>query len=139
MRRSMLLAGMVYVALYVTVSFAFEGGFSDNEVPVNPTSALGNSDGVSGVAKSCTGCHVLSQSENGIGPYLVGVVDRPAGAVSGYAYSDAMRRSDIRWTRERLREFLVDPQAVVPGTAMPSAPMDEVTADAIVNFLSRQH
>jgi cytochrome c2 len=139
MRRSLLLAGLVYGVLYVTVSFGLDGGMADDAVEVHPLSALGNSDTVGGAARACTGCHVLNQMENGVGPHLVGVVDRPAGAVSGFAYSDAMRKVDIRWTREHLREFLLNPQAVVPGTAMVATQVDESTAEAIVNYLSRQH
>jgi cytochrome c len=138
LRRSLLLIGMVYAALYVTVSLAFDGSFSAPEVEIHPASGFGNSDLVGGVARSCTSCHVLNQMENSVGPHLVGIVDRQAGAVAGYAYSNALRHSDVRWTRARLREFLLSPQSVVPGTAMVAPPIDESTAEAIVNYLSRR-
>jgi cytochrome c len=137
LRRSLLLVGMVYAALFVTVSLAFDGGLSDLPVEPAPPGESRNPVEVLDAVRTCSGCHALSQVQSGVGPHLVDVVDRPAGAVSGYAYSDAMRRANIRWSRERLREFLIDPQAVVPGTAMPTAPVDEATADAIVNYLGR--
>ena len=132
MRGGMLLVGMSHVALYVALSVAFESGMAPDAFEVRPTSEIG------GAARMCTGCHVLSQMENSVGPHLVGVVDRRAGAVPDFTYSDAMRQVDIRWTRERLREFLVDPHRVVPGTSMPAIRLDEDAAEAIVNFLSLQ-
>jgi cytochrome c len=138
LRRSLLLIGVVCAALYVTVSLAFDETFAGPQLEVHPSSGFGNSDLVGGVARTCTSCHVLNQMENGVGPHLVDIVDRRAGAVSGYAYSEALRHTDIRWTRARLRAFLVNPQAVVPGTAMVTPAIDENTADAIVNYLSRR-
>ncbi len=138
LRRSLLLVGMVYAALFVTFSLAFDGGLSDLPVESPPPGESGNPVELVGAVRSCTACHALSQVRSSVGPHLVDVVDRPAGIVSGYAYSDAMRRANIRWSRERLREFLINPQAVVPGTAMPAAPVDDATADAIVNYLGRQ-
>jgi cytochrome c len=135
----MLFAGMIYAVLYVTMSFALEGSLSTREVDLNPTSVFGRSELGGGTARACTGCHVLNQMENGVGPHLVDVVDRRAGAVAGFQYSNAMRKADMHWTRGRLREFLRDPQAVVPGTDMPAIRLDEDAAEAIVNYLSRQH
>lgn len=58
---------------------------------------------------------------------------RRAGSRTDFDYSPAMRAAGnkaLMWTRERLKEFLANPQAVVPGTAMqrlpPGAPVDNV-------------
>ena len=133
MRGGGLLVLLLYSVLYVTFSFAIEQKLGPQEMDLSQTNL------VLGAERACTACHVLNQMENSIGPHLVGVIGRPAAAVTDYAYSDAMRQADLRWTRERLREFLLNPQRVVPGTAMPAARVDEDSADAIVNFLSRQH
>lgn len=82
------------------------------------------------VAATCAACHDLVRAEHGVGPHLVGIVDRRAGSAAGYEYSPAMRTSRLRWTRERLRDFLVHPEAVVPGTRMALSgwPVDDALA-----------
>lgn len=68
---------------------------------------------------TCNACHNTAKSEpNGVGPNLFGVVGRAAGTRSGYAYSPAMKGSNIRWARAKLDAFLADPKGVVPGTKM---------------------
>jgi cytochrome c len=44
------------------------------------------------------------------------VFDR--GLVYGARYSTALRRLGGKWTRDRLDQFLTNPQAYVPGTKM---------------------
>jgi len=68
------------------------------------------------VYERCAACHALAYDRTG--PRHCGVVGRRAGSVAGFAYSEAMRRSGIVWTREALDRFLTDPLRAVPGTAM---------------------
>ena len=70
------------------------------------------------VASSCQACHNLSERQHRVGPHLINVLGRRAGSIEGFEYSPAMRASGLVWNRERLREFLIAPTAVVPGTAM---------------------
>ena len=138
MRTGLLPMSILFVAMYVGASFVFEKKISIDDPDLSSTSLFRSVEMGGGVEKACTGCHVLNQVENGIGPHLVGVVGRRAGSVSGYSYSKAMLADDGRWTRARLRAFIQNPQAVVPGTAMNIPPIDARTADAIVNYLSRK-
>lgn len=64
----------------------------------------------------CEACHALAY--NRTGPKHCGVVGRKAGSVPGFAYSPAMRRSNIIWDEKSLNRFLADPLKTVPGTAM---------------------
>lgn len=85
--------------------------------------------------RACALCHSIQPGMRGIGPNLRGVVGRKAGAVPGFAYTPAMRGAGA-WTPERLKAFLANPRAVVPGTRMSYAGMakpDERAA--IVAFL----
>jgi len=66
----------------------------------------------------CMGCHSVEPERNRAGPTLYGLIDRPAGTVEGYDYSQAMRGAGIVWDHETLDAFLADPGAVVPGTKM---------------------
>lgn len=68
------------------------------------------------VYERCAACHALAYDRTG--PRHCGLVGRRAGSMAGFAYSEAMRRSGIVWTRETLDRFLADPLRAVPGTSM---------------------
>ena len=53
-----------------------------------------------------------------MGPPLYGVVGRPAGSVSGFAYSNTMKTAGFVWTPDRLRAYLPAPRAYLPGVKM---------------------
>ncbi|MCU0829977.1 MAG: hypothetical protein MUC58_00400 [Rhizobiaceae bacterium] len=76
----------------------------------------------------CLACHQLT--ENRTGPRMSGVYGRRAGssAATGYtAYSSALAAFARPWTNELLTRYLTDPQALVPGTRMPSYSFLSVT------------
>lgn len=84
----------------------------------------------------CIACHSLD--ENRVGPRHRGVFGRKAGAVTDYAYSKAVKASDVVWGRESLDDFLADPGKFIPGSKMGyrlSKPQDR--ADVIA-FLRRE-
>jgi cytochrome c len=71
------------------------------------------------VFKQCASCHqVGANARSGFGPQLNGLFGRRAGALSDFAYSDAMKRSGIAWDERTLAAFLRDPAKLVPGTRM---------------------
>jgi cytochrome c len=64
----------------------------------------------------CLACHALAYDRTG--PRHCGLFGRAAGSVKGFAYSEAMKRSNIVWGEKTLDLFLADPLKAVPGTAM---------------------
>ena len=70
------------------------------------------------VFAACAACHAADQPAR-TGPDLRGVYGRKAGTVSGFRYSRALKTANIVWTDEKLHEFLAEPQAAIPGNAMP--------------------
>jgi cytochrome c len=70
------------------------------------------------VFTACKTCHVGVEGVNRIGPSLWNVVGRTAGSIADYQYTAANKNSGIVWTEEKLFEYLVAPQKVVPGTKM---------------------
>ena len=70
------------------------------------------------VFKKCKSCHVVDKEKNKIGPHLVGIFGRKAGAVEGFKYSKAMADSGVVWTKETLTEYLAKPKKYMPGTKM---------------------
>ncbi len=80
--------------------------------------AAGNGDPVRGeiIYGRCAACHSLNY--NRTGPLHCGIVGRMAGTVSGFGYSVAMQNANIVWNSETLDLFLESPIAMVPGTTM---------------------
>ncbi len=68
------------------------------------------------IYERCGACHSLERDR--VGPRHCSLFGRRAGSVPGFAYSEAMRNSDIVWNRQTLDAFLADPLGTVPGTFM---------------------
>jgi len=64
----------------------------------------------------CVGCHSLDA--NRVGPALGTVAGRAAGKQPGFTYSPALGEATHVWTGDKLRAWLTDPEALVPGQAM---------------------
>ncbi len=87
----------------------------------------------------CKTCHVVAMGQNRIGPSLYGVVGRTSGSVAGYTYSAANKTSHIVWTEPVLYQYLLAPQAYVPGTKMtyPGLKDAQKRADVIAYLKSK--
>lgn len=70
--------------------------------------------------KACVTCHAITASEAPkIGPNLAGVIGRKAGTTQGLMpASEGMKKYGVTWNAKSLDEFLTNPSAKVPGTAM---------------------
>ena len=71
-------------------------------------------------ANACATCHgVTKENTTTIGPNLVGVVGRQAGITKSImGPSENLKKLGVTWNFETLDEFLANPNAKVPGTAM---------------------
>jgi cytochrome c len=84
----------------------------------------------------CLACHALAYDRTG--PRHCGLIGRRAGTVEGFAYSDAMKRSNIVWDAKSLDRFLADPMAAVPGTSMGYAGVTDAKERAdLIAYLAR--
>jgi cytochrome c2 len=81
----------------------------------------------------CSACHSIK--DNLQGPRLGGVVGRKAGSVAGVDYTDAMKASGIVWTPDKLDQFLLGPDKLVPGTAMPASVPDAAERRDLIAYL----
>lgn len=73
------------------------------------------------VFNRCKACHDVEQPRNKVGPHLVGIVGRPAGALPDYAYSDAMKAAGtggLVWDETKIAEYMTDPKGMIPGNKM---------------------
>jgi len=87
----------------------------------------------------CAACHsVRADDRTSPAPTLRGAVGRRAGAVEGFAYSDAMRaagRRGLVWDEATLERYLADPEAVIPGTTMPFQGGSAAEREAVIAWL----
>jgi cytochrome c len=71
-------------------------------------------------ASACSTCHSVTSGDNSsVGPNLVGVMGRQAGTIKSLiGPSENLKKYGVTWNAETLDEFLANPNAKVPGTAM---------------------
>jgi cytochrome c len=86
----------------------------------------------------CPACHGVTKEDNAkVGPNLVGVVGRQAGTTKSLlAPSENMMKYGVTWSAETLDEFLANPSAKVPGTAMSGILTDPQQRADVIAYLS---
>lgn len=93
----------------------------------------------------CFSCHSVEAKQTEIlsGPNLNGVIGRPIASKAGFDYSPAMKTfgAGKRWTPELIAQFIQDPRAMVPGTAMtkPPGPRSPEERSALLEYLKKAH
>jgi len=91
----------------------------------------------------CFACHSVDPYETAKlqGPSLYRIMGRPAGAIAGFEYSDAMRKkgaAGLVWDAATLDRYLADPEGLVPETTMSAAPLrDEQERADLLAYLAR--
>ena len=61
---------------------------------------------------------------------------RKSAAVEDFRYSNPMKRANLVWNEQNLRDYLIDPQAKVKGNRMPYGGMSESKdIDDVVAYL----
>ena len=88
------------------------------------------------VYQVCMGCHSIDEDD--VGPRHRGVVGRVAGTAPGYAYSPALKASQILWNQATLDRWLTNPQALVPGAKMFFAMPNAQDRADVIAYLAEQ-
>jgi cytochrome c len=94
-------------------------------------------DGAALFELSCSSCHTAGKGEpNKFGPNLFGVVGRASGSVPDFQYSTALSGGKIKWTEQKLDQFIKDPAQTAPDTSMPFGGLPQEAYRAqIISFL----
>ncbi len=90
------------------------------------------------MANACAACHGVTKENNmTVGPNLVGVVGRKAGTMQSLmGPSENLKKYGVTWNAETLDEFLANPSAKVPGTAMSGILVDPQQRADVIAYLS---
>jgi cytochrome c len=89
------------------------------EVPLGQLLASADVSRGSDSAKKCAACHTFEKGGRAlVGPPLWGVVGRAKAGVAGFNYSPGLKQAGGNWTIADLFNFVTNPKAMVPGTAM---------------------
>lgn len=80
---------------------------------------VGNARAGEAAFRKCASCHQVGRfAQAGYGPQLNGIIGRKAASTQDFKYSEAMKKSGIVWTEQKLAEYMRAPHDVVPGTSM---------------------
>ncbi len=68
--------------------------------------------------EGCTECHSLEENVHGAGPSLYGLFEKSVASTAFLQYSSELKSHGGVWSEDRLKAYLAEPGAVVPGTSM---------------------
>lgn len=109
------------------------------ESPNDPLAAYAGDRGAE-IFRACVACHTLTPDQgNKAGPTLSGIFGRRIATLSGYNFSEPLKKLDIVWTPETVSKlFEIGPAAYTPGTKMPEQLIgSDEDRNALVQFLAR--
>ncbi|MGZ3294407.1 MAG: c-type cytochrome [Xanthobacteraceae bacterium] len=109
------------------------GAFALLALAASPAAAA-DSDHGKVLYQTCAACH--TERPDALGPSLKGVVGRKSAALEDFRYSNPMKRANLVWDENNLREYIKDPQAKVKGNRMPYGGLtDGKDVDDIIAYL----
>ena len=104
------------------------GGPAGGAAAVPLEALLAKADATKGAAvfQKCAACHTNTQGgANGVGPNLHGLLGDDIGkGRGGFAFSDGLAKVGGKWDAAKLDTWLSGPAAMVPGTKMTFAGLD---------------
>ncbi|MGL4438735.1 MAG: PQQ-dependent sugar dehydrogenase [Bosea sp. (in: a-proteobacteria)] len=88
------------------------------------------------ITQLCLECHTIARTPNTGGRIsLSGLLGRDIASWPGATYSPALSAVEGKWNRDRLRDYLRDPQAFAPGTTMPAGIADPAVLEEVLGGL----
>jgi cytochrome c len=108
---------------------------SSCSIPAGAQGSQGAANGKALFEKRCGGCH--SMDRDGEGPRLGGVYGRTSGSIDSFQYSDAVKKSKIKWAEDTLDKWLTDTEKVVPNNDMAFRVQNPDERNAIIAYLKQ--
>ncbi|MGI9523358.1 MAG: c-type cytochrome [Hyphomicrobiaceae bacterium] len=110
--------GMVILATIIA-----KAGLSATPQAADAQTVDRKGDAVKGkrIFKRCRACHAVEARNNKIGPHLVKIMGRKAGAVQAFRYSKALQKKaeeGLIWDEMAMDAFLKSPRKFLKGTKM---------------------
>lgn len=85
---------------------------------------------------SCAVCHAVEPAAPPRqGPNLSDRFGKPAGTLTGFAYSESLKTSGFVWDEETLDRWITDSQAMRPGVTMLYRQADPAKRRLIIDYL----
>ena len=105
-----------------------------------PAFADGDAEEGKKVFRKCQACHQVGEdAKNRVGPILNGIIERQAGTLEDFKYSDGMTEAGeegLIWTHETLAEYLRKPREFIPGNKMTFAGLrKEEEVEDVITYL----
>lgn len=111
MKRQFLL-GLIFTGLFIA-------GCAQDPVSAQDGPIVGDAAAGQRIYIFCQSCHSINEGgSNKVGPNLYGIFGQPAAQAEGFIYSDALSSANITWTADVLDQWITRPAALVPGTTM---------------------
>ena len=95
-----------------SVTLAVTALIASSAVLPSQADGQGAQDGKALFEKRCTGCHALDTDHEG--PRLRGVVERAAGTVKTFVYSQGLKNAKYTWDEATLDKWLTDTEWTWP-------------------------
>jgi cytochrome c len=88
----------------------------------------------------CRACHQVGpEAKNLVGPQLNDLFNRTAGSVEGYSYSEANKKSGVKWDEVTFKTYITNPRAAMPGNKMAFAGITNETEIANLTAFLKQY
>ena len=79
------------------------------------------------IFKQCMICHAVGAGvQNKIGPEPNGLDGRHSGSLTTFNYSNANKNSGFVWNEANFKQYIANPQSMIPGTKMPFAGLKDL-------------
>jgi cytochrome c len=106
----------------------------------SPPASPATIDAATLFSRQCGTCHVVAADDGPRqGPNLHGVFGRKAGSLAGFIYSPGYAASGIVWDDAALDAYLINPQALIPGSVMAYRQANADTRKTIIDWLKEQN